>query len=267
MNITCSIVLYNNNKADFELAISSFLRFIGGIIYVIDNSEIPLESIYFKNPRVKYIYTNKNLGFGSAHNLCINNNLESKYHVVINPDVYFTSDVIETLVKILDKDNSIAAIMPLVKNNKGHKQYLCKLLPTPFDLFFRRFFQNSLICKLKNSIYEMHQIPMDSLTDVPVISGCFFIARTKVIADIKGFDERFFMYMEDVDIFRRISMCHRVVFFPGVEITHLHEKGSFKSKRLLLLHIISAIKYFNKWGWFYDPYRSKINDKFIIKNK
>lgn len=263
MKITCSIVLYNNNINDYELAISSFLNSVDGLIYVIDNSEYPLSSVFFNHPRVKYIFTNNNLGFGAAHNVCINNYLDSEFHLVLNPDVYFHNDAIPKLIKILQCDSSIGAIMPTVKNSNGQKQNLCKLLPSPFDLFFRRFIPNSSFCKDRNSIYEMHKIPMDSLLEVPVISGCFFIARTKVIAKIKGFDERFFMYMEDIDLFRRISMHRRVVFYPGVEIFHRHEKGSFKSNKLLFYHLISAIKYFNKWGWFYDPYRFKVNEKFI----
>ena len=67
---------------------------------------------------------------------------------------------------------------------------------------------------------------------------------------LKGFDNRFFMYMEDVDICKRIDQLGKIkLFYPKVEITHTHRKGSSKELRLFFIHISSIIKYFMKWGF------------------
>jgi GT2 family glycosyltransferase len=74
------------------------------------------------------------------------------------------------------------------------------------------------------------------------------------------FDEQFFLYTEDADLTRRIQKYYRTVFFPHVTIYHHHARGSYKDPRLMLYNIISAIKYFNKWGWFFDAERDRINN-------
>jgi GT2 family glycosyltransferase len=73
------------------------------------------------------------------------------------------------------------------------------------------------------------------------------------------FGERFFMYCEDLDLSRWFNQVSRNMYYPAVSIIHNHEKGSYKSKKLLLCHIKSTFKYFNKYGWLYDSERRRIN--------
>ena len=68
------------------------------------------------------------------------------------------------------------------------------------------------------------------------------------------------MYLEDVDLSRRIAEVSKVLFYPEVTVIHEYEKGSYKNKILLYYHIKSAIQYFNKWGWIYDSKRKEINN-------
>jgi GT2 family glycosyltransferase len=83
--------------------------------------------------------------------------------------------------------------------------------------------------------------------------------RASVLRKTGGFDERYFMYLEDVDLSRRIGRVARTVYYPTVCITHAYQKGSYKSSVLLRRHIRSAIRYFNKWGWFFDAERTDVN--------
>ena len=73
------------------------------------------------------------------------------------------------------------------------------------------------------------------------------------------FDQRYFMYLEDYDLVRRIHKVSKTIFYPYVSVLHGHEKGSYKSVKLLFIHMKSAVKYFNKWGWFYDKERTTFN--------
>jgi hypothetical protein len=52
----------------------------------------------------------------------------------------------------------------------------------------------------------------------------------------------------------------KTIYYPEVAITHIHAKESYKSVRMLFEHIKSAVKYFNKWGWFFDEERTEINN-------
>jgi GT2 family glycosyltransferase len=99
----------------------------------------------------------------------------------------------------------------------------------------------------------------NKIMNVPYLSGCFMFLRTEALKDVGLFDERFFMYPEDIDLTRRIHGKFRTVFFPEVSIIHHHAQSSYLNFRMLLIHIENMIKYFNKWGWIFDKERKKIN--------
>ena len=77
------------------------------------------------------------------------------------------------------------------------------------------------------------------------------------------FDDRFFMYCEDFDFYKRIHLKYKTVFFPEATVIHAHKKESYVNKKLLKMHIRSAIKYFNKWGWFFDKDRRVANKEIL----
>ena len=96
----------------------------------------------------------------------------------------------------------------------------------------------------------MRESGYNKIMDVPILSGCFMFLRNEIFKNVGLFDERYFMYMEDFDYSRRIHEKYRTVYYPNVEIVHAHAKESFKNRKLSIIHLKSAIKYFNKWGWF-----------------
>ena len=129
------------------------------------------------------------------------------------------------------------------------------------DLLLRRFISNKAFkIKLTNK-YELKFFSYDKEAEIPVVSGCFMFIKTSILQKINGFDERFFMYLEDVDLCRRAGELSKVLYFPEVSVIHNYEKGSYKNTKLLKYHINSAIKYFNKWGWVFDRKRKEINDR------
>ena len=83
--------------------------------------------------------------------------------------------------------------------------------------------------------------------------------RVAALKEIGLFDERFFMYPEDIDITRRMHERFRTVYYPKVCVIHDHAAESYKSARMLKIHMINMVKYFNKWGWFFDAQRKKVN--------
>ena len=74
--------------------------------------------------------------------------------------------------------------------------------------------------------------------------------KTEDFKTLEGFDERYFLYMEDADICRKIDLLgKKKLYYPKVKITHQHQRGSSKNIKLFFHHISSAIKYFLKWGF------------------
>jgi GT2 family glycosyltransferase len=151
--------------------------------------------------------------------------------------------------------------MPQILYPDNQQQLLCKRLPEPQDLIVRRF-GGSLGQKLfreRIERYTLRDVDLSVPRVVPSLSGCFMFIRVDVLRQVGLFDERFFMYMEDVDLCRRIGKVSRTVFFPGVSIYHGYQKGSYRDPHLLMHHTASALRYFDKWGWFSDRDREERN--------
>jgi hypothetical protein len=259
LQISCSIVLYNNHFEEVKRAVDSFLQCTkNSILYLVDNSPEDQLRFKFNSPRIKYLFCGRNIGFGPAHNIAIQQVLnKSKYHLILNPDVEFDKEAVERLYNFMEQRNDIGLVMPKVLYENGEMQYLCKKLPTPTDLIFRRFMPRIVksIFRRWMDKYELKDKDYNSIMDIPNLSGCFMFLRTDVLKKIGVFDEQFFLYMEDTDLCRRINMHYRTVYYPTVSIIHGYRKASYKSARLMRQHLKSSIKYFNKWGWFSDKQR------------
>jgi GT2 family glycosyltransferase len=260
--LTCSIVLYRNDISVLCKTIESVLQTNLAIkLYLIDNSPNDDLKKIADTKSIEYIFNDRNLGFGKAHNIALNKAIEfSPYHIVLNPDIEFENGVLEDIFRFMQKHNAIGQLMPKVFYDNGDLQKLCHLLPTPADLIGRRFFQQSSITKKLNDRYELKDFDYTNSANIPNLSGCFMFLRTAALRRIGNFDARFFMYMEDVDLTRRMHRMCETLFYPHVNITHKFEKESYTNPVLMRHHINSAIKYFNKWGWWFDSERKKINE-------
>jgi GT2 family glycosyltransferase len=272
-NINVSIVLFKNDQDLVKKAIYSCVNSVLiNRIYLIDNSPTDILSCLASlDSRIEYIFNSANLGFGKAHNIALKRSIEENipYHLVLNPDVYFEGGVLEELYNFMKNNPDVGLVMPKVLYPDSAPQYLCKLLPTPLDLFGRRFLNFGPFRKIvekRNEIYELRFTGYDKIMEVPYLSGCFMFIRTEVLKKVGLFDERFFMYLEDTDLSRRIHRVAKTVYYPYVYIYHEYGKGSYKSLKLLYHHIKSAIKYFNKYGWFFDKEREEINRKILEKS-
>ncbi len=259
--INASIVLYNNKFEEIEQLVR-ILRMTETVdkIYLIDNS--PVSNAGFTNLNATYIYNNRNIGYGAAHNIALRQSItqNTDYHLVVNPDISFNPEILDVMVSFMNNNTEIGHLMPKIFYPDGQIQYLCKLIPAPFDLLFRRFLPEGWTKKRREK-FEMRNTGYNRTMDVPYLSGCFMFLRVSSLRDVGLFDERFFMYPEDIDLTRRIHRKYRTVFYPEVSAVHNHAQDSYKSIRMLWIHTLNMIKYFNKWGWIFDNERRKVNKK------
>jgi len=263
--VNASIVLFKHTVTGIAPLVAA-LRQSGVVsdVFILDNSPTPLAGCELLD--AKYIFTGNNLGYGKAHNIAIRKTIEKNlpYHLVVNPDISFDPEILKKIVGYMDKNTNIGHLMPKVFYPNGEIQYLCKLIPTPFDLIFRRFLPQQCTRK-RTERFEMRASGYDKIMDVPYLSGCFMFLRTETLKDVGIFDERFFMYPEDIDLTRRIHRKYRTVFYPEVSIVHHHAQSSYVNFKMLMIHTVNMIKYFNKWGWIFDSERRDINRKFTPK--
>ena len=270
-DFTACIVTYNTEQEELNRILNCFKKIkLKFKLWISDNSEKDILRNFIENfsdDRIKYIFNNSNKGFGAGHNIVlqklIEENEKSEFHLMINADVFFEENTIEKIIAYMRKNSDIGQIGPRIYESNGEINRSCRLLPTPLNLIFRRFFPVKSIVEKMDYSYEMKWYDYKSTIEVPILSGCFIFIRTDILKDIGVFDERYFMYMEDYDLCRRIGKKYKVVFYPKVNIVHKHGKASYKSRKMMIIHIKSAIKYFNKWGWIFDKERKIKNRKCI----
>lgn len=257
-DITATIVLYKTDRDELLGAINSFLNCEKNVhLYLVDNSPTDCLKDIVSDERVEYKYVGKNLGYGAAHNLILESIAgKSKYHLVLNPDIVFEKGTLEVLFQYMEEHSDVGYCTGDILMPSGERQYACRLLPTPATLLFRRL---SPFSKLSHDGFE--QYSFDKPINVPWSYGCFMFIRTDILREVGLFDTRFFMYCEDIDFARRIHSKYKTIYYPGVKIVHDSHRESSKNLRMFFIHISSAIKYFNKWGWFFDKERDCVNEK------
>lgn len=237
-------------------------------IFLVDNSE-QQDSDYISmgGNKTTYIFNGENLGYGKAHNIALRMSQQAdvKFHLVVNSDIFFDSAILRTMLDFMEANPDVGMLMPRVINPEGELQYLCKLLPTPLDLIGRRFLPDCLMEKRMRR-FELRDSGYDHIMNVPYMSGCFMLLRMEAIRKVGMFDERFFLYPEDIDLTRRIHREYKTLYYPYVTIIHDHARGSYHSKQLLKIHMKNMCLYFNKYGWFCDPERNRVN-KQVLNNK
>ena len=266
MKLSASIVLYQTNLTPLKKVIDSYFACKSEALqlFLVDNSPTDvLKSVVtmYPNKEIHYIFNNENMGYGKAHNIAIKKSMEQglPYHIVLNPDVVIQEGALEKLTLYMNEHPEVGNIMPKIIYPDGQLQYLCKLLPSPIDLIFRRFIPFKKWRDKINQKYELHSFRYDKKINIPNLSGCFMFLRTKALEKVGLFDENIFMYLEDIDLNRRIHRAYKTIFFPEAVVVHEYQKASYKNIKLLKVHIKSAIYYFNKYGWFFDKERKIIN--------
>lgn len=204
-----------------------------------------------------------NLGYGAGHNLAMRSLMDgaSPYHLVVNPDIRLERGILADLARVMDAMPEVGLVMPRILYPDGTEQRLCKKFPAPLDLISRRFLGGlgrSLFAK-RHDRYALRHLDMEIVREIPCLSGCFMFIRSAALREVGFFDEQYFMYMEDVDLCRRIGTRYKTVFYPVVAVTHGYNKGSYRDPKLLKYHLQSALKYFCKWGWIFDSGRDRLN--------
>lgn len=255
-----SLVVYNNDELILKQLLDSIYGYTGKFsLYVIDNSPYDSLSSLFNKENCIYFHNPSNPGFGASHNIAIEYSIgmNSDYHVVINPDVYFDLNTIECIVDYMNNNSIVGHLMPKVLSPNGEIQYLCKRNPTVFDLFFRGFMPN----KVKNLFserlnkyeYREHDLSVE-IFSIPYLSGCFMFFRTSILKSVGFFDDSIFMYLEDADITRRFLEVSQTVYFPKAVVYHHYAGLTHKLWRYKWITIQSSWTYFNKWGWLKSIY-------------
>ena len=217
-----SFVLYQTGADEIRTAVRQVLDSGGNNhVVLIDNSVPQLDIAALASPRVTIIRSGANIGYGSGHNLALRAFAgQARYHFVLNTDLAFEPDAIEALIAFMDRSPNVGLAMPLVRYPNGDLQHLCRLLPRPIDIIGRAFFSGRRWAQALTRRYESHDWTYDAPLSFPFLSGCFMVIRPQVLERAGLFDERFFLFAEDLDLSRRLHRVSETVLCPTVSVVH-----------------------------------------------
>lgn len=253
-SVSVSIVTFNNAEI-LESRLRALLPIFKSNqisnVYIIDNCSTDKTKSILKEfakfePLLNLIFLDVNSGFGFGHNQAIKKT-DSQYHVVMNLDVTpVQNEIFDSMGRYMEIHRDVDLLSPLVLFPDNSIQRLTRNEPTVFDLAIRFLGPNWFEKRQRKFThwddgYDREQIIKNA-------TGCFMFLRTSTLKHIGGFDERYFLYMEDTDLTKSINEEGKALFSPEFKIMHEWQRGNHSIVGAKLM-IISMIKYFNKWGW------------------
>ena len=257
--LTVSIVTYNTDLNELTSCLRSLESPVVDKIYIVDNSKQSYIAEFCRGVEKVVYIGSENVGYGAGHNKAIRQTIsQADYHLVLNSDVRFNPMILQSLVEYMDENLDVGQIQPKITYPNGELQYTVRMLPSPKDLIFRRFLPKRLVEK-NDYRYLLKFANHNEEMNVPYHQGSFMMFRTEALRKIGLFDERFFMYPEDIDLTRRIHRDYLTVYFPHTTVVHHHAKASYHSLKMLWIHAVNMCRYFNKWGWWCDKEREEMN--------
>ena len=172
-------------------------------------------------------------GFAANHNAAFRL-AGGEYFCVLNPDICFIEPILERLIgRIRGGEAGIAA--PLVIDAHGVMQDSFRSLPTPAELFRRRVMRQT----------PAAQLPGGDPFSPDWIAGFFLLMSRSLYARLGGMDERYRLYMEDVDFCTRARLSGaKLLIDPGIHLQHDAQRASRQDLRHLLWHTSSALRFF-----------------------
>ncbi len=248
--VSAAVVSYNSSSK-IENVLHSLLNHQGAYalqVYVVDNAsqDGTVELVRDKFPQVQVLPLSENRGFGYGHNQVLPL-LDSDYHLIINPDITFDTDVLTPLCAYLREHPDVVMVTPQIYNPDGTVQPVPRRTPKYRYMAAGKLERFGSVFRKWRAEYTMSDRELTKPTDITFCTGCFMLVRTEAWRKLQGFDDRFFMYCEDADLTRRALQLGRVVCVPSVGVTHEWERGSSKNGKLFRIHLSSMRKYFKKW--------------------
>lgn len=261
LDVCVSFVLFHNDRDEIVRAITQVQRSaVKTQVVLVDNSMPPLDLAFARELGAIVTATNANVGYGRGHNVALAASRDKcRYNLVMNTDLEMTSDVVAGMVAFMDARPEAGLAMPKVRYPDGSLQHLCRLLPDPADIAARRLLSKTAWGRAKNERYEFHGWNYDTVAQFPFLSGCFMLLRRSILDRVGYFDERYFLYAEDLDLSRRIHAVAQTLYNPSESVTHEYRSKARPSFARIRYAMKSLSQYFSKWGWISDPERDRIN--------
>lgn len=216
-------------------------------IVVFDNASSDGSASYLESQNFKHILSTKNLGFGAAVNRAAAS-AEGEYLFILNPDAIVPPLTLSGLLEYAENEPAVGIVAPSLRYPDGRQQISARKKPRRRDMLAGRGSPLRILglADEEKAGYIVHR--GDDPLDVPAVSATAVLIEAAFFRRLGGFDERFFLYMEDLDLCLRISNENkRIVLLPGVSVIHVWRQSSRKRPYFSSYHHhLSIYRYFAK---------------------
>lgn len=190
-----------------------------------DTGDFSFPVIAHANPAPKGFAENHNRAFARS---------AGQFFCVMNPDIRLDEDPFRALLECL-KDASIGVAAPLVVGESGAAEDSARRFPTPFRI----------LCKALGGCKGGDYFVKDEVVFPDWVGGMFMLFRREVFEKLGGFDQRYFLYYEDVDLCARLRLRgYAAALCPDARVVHHAQRSSHRSIRYLRWHLTSMIRFF-----------------------
>lgn len=238
-----SIIVLSFNTRDITDECLRRLR--SSEVIVLDNASTDgsPEMIEKKYPWVKLIKSRENTGFAKGNNIAMKQS-NNPIVLFLNSDCFVEKDTLNKAFEYF-KNNACDALGVKLIYENGKLQPSAGALPNPLNTFFWIF-------GLTNSFHPENKEFFAKARRVGWVTGAFLMMRKEVFEKVGGFDEKIFMYMDEVDLCKRINMAgYKVCFTPDIAVTHLQRASQTDSAASFVRELAGIKYYFQKYYSIY----------------
>lgn len=240
-------VIVSYNVADLVLECIASLRSDGvEQVVVVDNASVDgsVDAVRRHEPDVEVLALPRNLGYGAAANRGVTRTT-TPYVAVMNPDVVVEPGSTKALVDALEADEGLAVVGPRVESPGGALYPSARIFPDLADAAGHAFFHFVWPGNPFSRRYRMLDWDHAAATSVDWVAGNHFVARRRAWDEVGGFDEDYFMYMEDVDLCWRLRRAGwRTGYEPSARVTHAIGRSTDQTPyRMIAAHHRSLLRY------------------------
>jgi N-acetylglucosaminyl-diphospho-decaprenol L-rhamnosyltransferase len=217
-------------------------------VVVVDNASVDgsLEQAARAHPSIRIVSNGVNRGFAAAANQGVRKT-KAPFVLLLNPDAEITAGSLASLIKVVIDRTTVGVVGPLVRNPDGSIQASARKVPGLVDALGHAFIGPFLSDNRFSRSYTMAEWDRSSEREVEWVSGCAMLLRREAFEAVGGFDEGYFMYVEDVDLCTRLRQAGwSVLFSPEIEVVHQTRNARNRSRRLAVEHSRSIYRYFSK---------------------
>ena len=189
----------------------------------------------------------ENGGFGTGHNTVLSL-LHSRVHFILNPDIQLTADTLSDLADWMAAHPGVVMTRPGLTFPDGRPQQLplrrCNVRAMAYrQLPCLRFWAKY------NDRYLMADKDLTKPTEIEFCTGSFSAVDTAAFKAVGGFDEGYFMYVEDADLTQKMRTRGKVYLVPQYTAIHAWHRAAHRSLKPFLWQLRSLLRYFSKWGF------------------